>query len=269
MTKLLNQNNQISPFLDGQEREMIESKVGKPLRELKVLEVRIFISTLIAKTHLDCGQTIKEKDIEIGLKELVNDIVSYGGGFTLMQIANCFKIGAMKELGDYYGLNNNTYRQWVRNYLSYQKRLDANKKQKEFLENLNKPVVLSPEEKEKLIKDGCLSAFDIFKQKGFYPDMGNVTFDYLYYSQKVINFTKQRRDEFKKQAKLVVLSEKKKQMESTPSIIGIRTLKNAIKQIEESDNETDEVIREAKRIALNTYFKELVEMEIDLKDLLK
>lgn len=265
MNKLINQNNQISPFLDAEERGMIEAKSGKPIRELKISDVRVFIATLIAKTHQDCGQMLNEKDVENGLKELVDDIVNYGGGFTLMQIGNCFKLGAMRQLGDYYGLNNNTYRQWIRSYLGYQKRLDANKKQKEFLEKLNKPVGMTSEEKENLIREGCISAFDIFKQKGYYPDMGNVTFNFLW-AKKVILFSEERRLDFKNQAKSMLLAEKKIQIEKTPSIIGIRNLKSIIKSLEENSGCQDEVIREAKRIALNTFFKELVDIGQDIRD---
>lgn len=261
----LQQNNQISPFLDPVEKEMIESKQGSKIKDLKRSGVKIFVFTLILKTHLECGQVADEKTIELTIGGLVDNIINYAGGFTLNQIVHAFKLGRIKEFGDWYGLNNNTYEQWVRNYLGYSKRLEANKKQESYIKSLNEPKQLTKQEKDAVMKDASLSAFEIFKDKKYYPDYGNSCFNFLW-RKRIIVFTPERIQGFKDQAKKEYIEQGKQDLKTVTSLEMGREIKKELTAIEQGQND-DILLMAAKKIALNTFFRELVETETELKDL--
>lgn len=254
----------LSPLLSQSEIEIVICKEGKKIKDLKRSEVKVFLSTLIVKTYQDCGQTAVEKDIELSVNEVLIDVLNYAGGFTIAQITHAFKLGRLGEFGEWYGLNSNTFQKWIRGYMGYSKRFDANKKQEAYLKELNKPKEPTAEEKKEFIKQVCLKAFEDFKEKGFVIDAGNASFNYLW-NNRIISFTSQRTTEFKLKALEVVKLEKVAKMDN-PELR--KEIKKSLAEIEKKMLEHNEVLIEAKKIALNTFFKELMETETELKDLL-
>lgn len=162
----------ISPTLDREQTEMILAKNGKRVDELTREEFTYFLKMLVIKTHLDCGQRADEEMLKLTLPELIADFVNYFSMFTTNQIALAFKLGIDKEFGDYFGLNNKTYRQWMKGFLGSPKRLEANKLQDRYLKELKQPEIktIPDEEKNKKAFEFIESYFKKEKKPPFIAD---------------------------------------------------------------------------------------------------
>jgi hypothetical protein len=253
----------LSPLLDPQEKEMILAKNGERIKEMPIDKVNDQMLILIGKTHIECGIAANEGTIRLSMPLLLKDLISYFGNFTMNEIAHSFKLGIMKEYGEWYGLNNKTFFQWLRGYLGSTKRLDANKKQAAFNAEKNKPKALTDEEKEALMKKGALEAFEYVKTTGkHYPDLGSATYNWLD-RKKLIHFTIDRKKAFIGVAMDNLRSNMVNEIDRTP------TERKAIQARIMELSHTDDIVKtEAKKIALNVFFREMIEIGQELKDIL-
>lgn len=268
MNELVKQSEiKICPSLTKHEAEFVVASVGEKIRFLNPNKVKLFLVALISKTHLECGQNIDETAVELTIEDLVKDVIYYCTNLTLENLSHAFKLGSMKEFGDWFGLNNNTYRQWIRSYLGYERRLDANKRQNNYLKELNKPKELSQEEKDSIMKTSCLMAFEVYRSKGYFEDMGNACFDFLWRT-KVLQMTKQRRNDIKEIARVSLLNKKKIELSSIKDLSAGRLIKSDIERIEKAER-TDELVVESKKIAINEFFKDLVDTGTELIEIIK
>lgn len=254
----------LAPNLDKQEQEIVLAKNGDRISAISENECKKLLLVLIGKTHLDCGMIQDTGAINITINSLHDIMVKYFYTLTMSEITQAFRLGTMGEFGEWFGLNNKTYMQWCKGYLGWQKRIEANKKQIAFQNELNKPKELTQSEKDKIVSDGVLVVFYEFKRTGFVYDAGNVTYNYLD-SKGLIPFTIERKKEIVKLAEAKVRLSITDKMASALSEIERNALKSKLGSVSLKDNE---VRSECKRIGLNIFFKELVETETELKDLL-
>lgn len=122
---------------------------------------------------------------------------------------------------------------------------------------------LTETEINRLVKNGCIDAFDLFKKTGNYVDYANVTFNYLD-KAGLIQYSDDERKEFYQQAKNDILSEagKKKMLQTHLS----SDLNKLIKEVIGGCSET--VISRAKKYMLWDYFNNLIDEGKELSELL-
>lgn len=125
---------------------------------------------------------------------------------------------------------------------------------------LPEPPPPSPEEMEQLRIKCAISCFVNYAKNGLLIDYGNVTFDYLD-KRKIIPHTRERKWEIFNKAK-----EQLKQQAFNAAMKGGQKFSDALPKIE--SNEANQVVSAAKRLALEVFFTELIEAQIELKDLL-
>lgn len=219
---------------------------------------------LIHRIHAECGQVEDSENINITIDLLVKDLKTYNKNISFQEIELAFRNGIKNEYGDWYGLNNKTYFGWINGFTMSVKRQETIKKRDEL--SIVKPVELTEEEKKKIIHEGCLLVFEEFKAKGHVVDMGNVNYNYLD-SMGVFTWAKGRKFDFIRQAQEVLRAESQNSLEATKDVFERKKIREGLEEINSA--QSTKVIARAKRIALNTYFKDLVEMGIELKEQLK
>ncbi len=251
----------LSKELTSLEAEVIVSQQSKRIRMCNEVEIYEALKNAIAKCYFNCGQSMNFINVDLEIKELLQDVIKYFPTICINEIEIFFKQGIDGLAGDYFGLNCKTYRQWLRAGMANTNRLLAMKKQSLYLQELNKPTELTAAEKEKIIYDGVIVCFDLFKSKGQLQDYGNITYNYLD-NKKLIPFTIERKKEFFKQAEESVRAGLVTEMGRCKS-----SKVDSIKQI--LANLPKETIQtKAKEIALIDFFNYLIETNTSLKDLL-
>lgn len=120
---------------------------------------------------------------------------------------------------------------------------------------------LTVKEKEQIMIDAALKAFEIVKSGQLYDDIGNSVYNFLD-EKKLIPFTKERKMEFLEEAekKVKAMYEAEKYMK-----IDLRVINVLNKLIDEINCKSPNVIVEAKKIALNELFKQMIELDEKLE----
>lgn len=265
--EIVQTNIELSHNLNYLERQIVLAQQSKRIRECNADELTNVVNEAIAKAYFQCGQKPDTKTLVLEVKELLQDLTKYFPTIFLNEIELFFKQGIDGLLGEYFGLNLKTYRQWLRNGATNTSRLNAMKIQRQFLESQNKPEELSEQEKEKIIEDGVFKLFEIFKKTGHVEDYNNVTYNWLDKNGH-IPFTKERKIEIKEQAIKAV----KARLQDALLTAKAKREKEGANSIKlELDNllSSDKIIYEAKKIALNTFFKELIDTDTTLEDIVQ
>lgn len=254
----------IAPTLSNYERQIVNARENVRVKEINAMDLKTKLSETISKAFFDCRYAVPQPmEFKIMVDGLYKDVSNCASTLTIEEINICFRNGCGKVYGEFTGLSNATFRNWLHKFIASPERQSAIKKQQEFL--TPPPKILTEKEKDELLNKGVLALFEDFKKKGSVLDIGGISYDYL---DKIglLRLSKARKLEIKSEAqsKLEIEAERKKQ-----SAKGFVDLRDAIKQLDAiKDGSSDKIKFECKRIALNNYFKELVENGFDLKDLM-
>ena len=124
---------------------------------------------------------------------------------------------------------------------------------------------LTEQEKAQIIWDGILEAFERFKSTGEKVEFGGIKYDFLK-ERGMIHFTKERRN------KMMELAKNRVKMEFEVEITTARTINDMRKLQEQINNNGKDYqarcVEEAKTIAINTLFAEMVESGTEINDLI-
>lgn len=241
--------------LNSLEQEIFKAKITSVrVDSISSKELNNVLIDIIEKTYFLCGMEVDPKYSAIQIPELSNDLRKYFSFLTLSELEIAFKKGCKEDYGKYFGLNYKTYIGWVNSYKNEQSRSNAINAIAESKKELEpKQKELTSEEKVEIMKNGALIKFEDFKL-GKLNDIGNVTYNWLE-KKELINFTAQKKKEFMAFAKEQLRAD---------AISGRST--SISKAIEQATSE-DKVISMAKKLALNEYFKSLIDMGEELKDI--
>lgn len=220
---------------------------------------------LIAKTHLNCGNKSDFDQVNSTIDELCEDLKKYNASLTFKEIELAFRNGWKGVYGDYFGLNNKTYFQWVNAYAFGEKRLRITNMLLKEKEKQNMKTEISEEEKERIIRNGAIKCFNEFKSTGIILDAGSVTYNYL---NKIglITFTKQIKDDILAKTRERLINSHLVEITNTGNVRKIKEVKALIDELKKSV--PTNLISESKKEALKLFFQNIIEMEEDLKDLL-
>ena len=241
------------------EREIVKACCEKNICQLDYAEFLFKMNGLIAKTHIQCGFAIDKEAVAFILRDLCDELKKYFSLMTFSEIEIAFRNGWKNTEKDFYGLNEKTYLSWVNAYSQSESRLKAKKMLLEAKENSKmQPAEKTEAEKEEDVRIATLQKFSKFKEGLVFFDWGNPSYNFLE-KKGLINFSLERKKTIKK-----MVEEKRK-----AHAINEKRINESIEIVVKKALEEDAVISDCKREALNIYFKELVEMEIELIDLLE
>lgn len=254
----------LAPALTDDEKKYILSSVGDRIKNISKKDICTSLADLVSKAVFDAGQSIDELKLTGIINSIYPDLKQYFSTLTLKDIENAFRLGVREEYGIYMGVNPVTIFKWLKGYITDAKRSEAKKKQREYLESFTKRVVSDEEKKEIMVK-ACLDAFESVKRGENYNDVGNSVYSYLD-ALKLIPFTMERKLKYMEMAKSACKERMLNNLHSTKHPHEKNSIKERLKHIEFSSS--TEVIIEAKKIALIQFFKDLIEMNNELKELL-
>ncbi len=169
--------------------------------------------------------------------------------------------GSRKMYGDFAGISNAVMFTWLQNYTSSSLRAEALKKQREFLNP--PPKILTPAEQIKIIHDACLQGFEEYKTKGHSLLINSVSYDYLD-SLNIFQWAKGRKFEFIRQAQEVLKIEHQNDLEICKDSVMRIDILSALEEV--NNPKAKKVLSRAKTIALEEYFKCLVDVQEELND---
>ena len=232
--------------------------MGVKIKDLDENNLKSKMIQLIGQTYLNCGFKLDETQLIQTIDEFCDDLKKYHSQLSFEEIELAFKNGYKKIYGDFFGLSNATYFGWVSAYTFAESRLKVKKTILEAKENENKPSkILSKEEIYKIMKVSIVKSFEDFKRGATIFDAGNVKYNYLV-DLGLIDFTKERKNDIMKMA------EHRLRQEAIEMKQKNETIEKALSKIMPQT-----IISESKKQALIEYYKELVEMEIEIEDEIK
>ena len=243
--------------LNPTDKEIAQATCGVLVRTLSDDDLAVKMTTLITNTHFKAGYKFDAIQVGQTLRELCSDIVRYFPSATFEEIELAFKNGYKEEYGEYFGLNNKTYFHWIGAYFHGEKRSRIKKTLLEAKENANKqPEKKTETESDYILKNACLKSFDDFRKGVVIFDAGNVKYNYLV-KCGIINFTKERKQEIRTIVESRMRTQAIENRQKSESIE-----KSIAKILPES------IISESRREALVVFYKDLIETETELIDLL-
>lgn len=239
------------------EKEIAIASICLKLKELEPNDFKSKMLFLIGQTYLNCGFKFDENQVKQTIDELCEDLLKHNFLLSFEEIELAFKNGWKKEYGEFYGLSNATYFDWVNAYAHQEKRLRVKKTLLEAKENSKvEPAKKTQEEIDEILRFACLESFDQFKNGIIVFDAGNVKYNYLV-KCGVINFTKERKQEIR------TIVESRMRTQAIENRQKSETIEKSIAKIL-----TESIISESRREALVVFFKDLVETETELIDMI-
>lgn len=247
-----------------QERELAIAFQGNQIQNINKPDLEIALIKIIENTHSILNW---QYDALIGVKDaraMARAVKTYFPKFTLEEMWICFSRGAHGFYGEFKGLSEVTYSNWLRSYAVDPLRMEAKRKQNDFVLERDRPRELTKMEKDKIMIDGITEAFEIIKSGKEYTFPMAHQYDWLD-KRKKLPFTRERKMEFMLLSRIQVKAKKELELSLETDTRQRRVIKAAIEQMERSN--TAEMIVEAKRIALITLFKDLASIEADITEL--
>jgi len=248
-----------------EERELAIAFQGRLIKDINKADLETFLISIIENTYKVLNWKYEGRLGVVQAKGISKDIKTYFYSLTVEEILICFTRGAKGIYGEFMGLSEATYYNWLRSYMTEPLRMEAKKKQHAFQLEASKPKELTLSEKEAIMKKGILDAYEIIKSGKEFNDLGNSLYNWLDKKGK-IPFALERKKAFMELARVQVKAKQEVVLANETEISQRRKIKSLIEAIEISN--TPEVIVEAKKIALVTLFKDLIEMEEDVNELL-
>ena len=246
-----------------QEREICEASFGVKIKDVSMEALTAFMMSIIGKTFLSLGQKPDKETAQLTIGELCTDLVKYNGTLSCEEITIAFKNGYRGQYGEYFGLNNKTYFQWVNAYTWGESRTRAKKMMSDAQNKLNHKPEPTEAEKKAIIKQGAINCFEAYRTKGVLFDAGNVTYNFLK-AQKLLEYPATVKEEIMAKAKEIMLNQETGKL-TDPTYFGQhQSIKAAIEQIRQGVSVP--LVSECKRLTVKRYFDNLIEMDEKLED---
>ncbi len=262
------------PKLTERQTMIITATKHDKIKTLAAKQIQKQLDIIILQAFKDKNQKPDPIDVKLTVDTLVKDLKIYCESLTMQEISIAIHEGVIGLVKEYNAIDAGNCMQFIFHYQNNEERkalLFKQNKHEEKVKETRPP--LSEKEKDDLIKQGIVAAFEEFKTTKKLHGFPNLTYDYLN-KKKLIHFTSSEKDDFKKLAQIRLrarLSEQKSQtqMKVSGTLVAskISEINNQIKQSE--DRESTLVLREAKSIALEKLYLQYIQHKHELKDLLK
>ena len=217
--------------------------VGKKAIELK--DTTEALKVVIGRIYIHAGQYLDKKDLQIIANLLNTDILRDFRYLTMQEVQIAMENGVRDKYGAYFGLNLVTFNRWLTKYMESSKRIEAIKANIPVRNNLKIAAECD-------LKEKSLIYFSKYKDDKSIGKFCSNVYDYLQ-SNGYVNQSKESKDKAMKEAEESYVKEMTMLVANVD--IGISLTKQRI------------VVR-AKRICLYIFFDELIEMEVELKDII-
>lgn len=252
-------SSEICPALAGEERLIAIASSGKKIKEYSIKEVAHKANELVTMAYFTCGFKIEKKDQQLLVMELAKELKAYFTTISFAELDIAFHNGCRKEYGEYMGLSIVTFYTWIQSYMACSERMSAKKKQREYIASLNAPPPPTATEIHVQMMKSCISMFDDFKNNIIRNsadvfDAGNAHYNFLD-KLGLIEFSVEKKKELYEIAKRRLVTKNERKLVTETNTAFRAAIKEEILSFEKGN---DLVKNEAKRVALETYFMELI-----------
>jgi len=203
-----------------------------------------------------------DADVNYLVNEVTNTIIENYPSLRLIEIPIAFSNGIRKKYGEYFGLCVVSFELFIAGYLNSHERTEL---VKEAYKVLYEPAEPTEEEKAQLYWNNLVNAWLTFKKDGYYNDHGNSVYTTLINNGK-INYTDDQMADFMRIAKANLLKEYNP-LQHVGNFVKSNEFKAIIAEITSGGDNNTRVKVAARKIALNHFFSELAEMEVEITDL--
>jgi hypothetical protein len=241
------------------EKKIMESTYAVQISQAPEAQLKDAVRSSVTNALYNLGQKMEDGERMILQSRIALDLRFHFQTLTIEEIKNAMDLGSKGEFrvkpDEVLYLSPEKIYSWFKAYKVGVKR-EASKKMAEISQKAEKAKEPTQEEKQKIVSDSILIRFEEFKKTGEVKDYGNVTYDSLD-RMGLIPFTKERKREIYNEADRVLRASKIDD-------------KDFLKRLREMHSEAQNLVKaEAKILALTIFFKDLVEMEVELKDLIE
>lgn len=243
--------------------------IGSALKSITVrnaedFDLRTLLAKSIATAFQDSGQASNANDASYLIETMLSEVKKNFPNIRINEIPIAIEKGIRKEFGQYFGLNVLSFSSFIQSYLESAERINAVKEFQKTLEPVKHTP--SPEEVQEGIRKAIVNAYNTFVEKGFYEDYGNFIYDKMD-EMGLISLSVPRKTQIYQQAQLSIAN-KKNPLQS----VNRQEFKEFTKVLELVNNPDsilgkDMIKKEAKKIALQIVFKDFLEVETNINEL--
>lgn len=188
---------------------------------------------------------------------------------TIKEVEIALERGSLKLYGDQiFGITPSTISGWLIKYTTSEAKAQAMQRIKDIKEEQKEKEKKQPteEEKKKIAINCCISVFNHYVKTEEILDAHNAAYGYLK-RQNLIKIDEEEKLQILKKSQENLKNRARTQIAETRQPHKIKEIRESIKQFTDPFN--NQVNGEAKRIALELYFKEIIKKKKNLKDILK
>lgn len=201
-------------------------------------------------------------DLNYLINEVTDTIIKNYPSLRLQEIPIAFANGIRKKYGEYFGLCVISFEQFITGYLNSNDRAELVKEKSKLIETKTEPT---EDEKALIYWNNLVNAWLTFKKDGSYNDHGNSVYTTLVNNGK-INYSDEQMGDFMRMAKADLMKQYNP-LQHVGNPIKAGEFKAILSEIMNGGDNNTRVKVAAKKIALNHFFGELFDMEMEIIDL--
>jgi len=247
----------------------LEALSSAPVCRLPTVAIESILMSAVQKAFKDKGQQIAPDQADHLVSSLASAILKVCPYIRIAEVPIAIENGVLGEYGEYFGLNVVTFVSFVKSYFNSQNRAEM---VKNWQKEASKETVANPPSEEEMVrrnKELLIKAFDRYKRLGYYEDYGNYVYQVAAKKFKLFSLSEDRKKEYLEQGKKRAIAHYKNEMTKRPFDRNVfaKNIEEAAGMVKGSEG-LNKVYKEALQLALMGWFKELVEKEVEIKDLL-
>lgn len=244
--------NELAKSSNAPQHQVAHVLLNPPAFRENYDDVKDYVLAQFIKSITHLGWKLpSDDDVKILTGELTDSIINDYKTIRREEIAIAFAKGIRGEYGEFFGISVVTFEKFIIGYLASDYRAELGKTMPK--------AELSAPSKELTRHDRiqwAQKAFKEFKESGFYNDLGNIVYLFLD-SEKLIPFTTKEKFEILEEARKQEYA--RLQNPATP-----HEARKFNKLIEALIDNNEAILPISRRIALNRYFRMLVENDQEL-----
>lgn len=254
--QLNNPNN-----LPSKNEELKNALTATKIKNSLPHEIGGVVSIAIEKAIFYLGLKTEQSDRDLIKITVIEDVKKHFPSLTLSEIGLAIENGSKGVYGKVMGLAPKDAYLWL-----YEFSQSTERKQVLAIVSKENDIPLKPtdEELKSLAWDNTVRAWETYKENNYFNDYGNIVYKYLAKNGK-INYSEDQRNDFKRMAK-AALNSQYNPSNSVGNAIKMNEHRHILKEVNSSDDNA-RLISEAKKLALNHFFKELKEIGSEIQDL--
>jgi hypothetical protein len=245
------------------ENQIIKSALKSTLVKSAVAyEIDGAVSVAIDKAIFYLGLKTPNEDRDMIKITVIDDAKRHFTNLTIAEIGIAIENGSKGLYGEVKGLAPKDAFNWLTAYSISQLRKDQVAELAKQNEATPEPT---DEQKAQMAWNNLLKAWACFKEQGSYNDFGNAVYKTLVDNGK-INFSDEQKADFYRLAKADLMKQYNP-VQYVGNVVKMNECKSIIAEIINGGDENTRVKVNAKKLALNHFFVELKEMDIEIADL--